>query len=83
MNKYVHTDMEWAQNLERSFKQYMESCEEQIDAEWFGDVSDEEFQTVSGELFCGCPECYSREAIMFLIPHIIDGYKEGKLTLED
>lgn len=83
MSKYVHTDVEWAQNLERSFKEYMASCEAQADDEWAEELAEENFTTVSGIEFCGCPECYTREAIMFLIPQIIDGYTNGKLVRED
>ena len=68
--KYVHNDSQWAREMERSFEAYLDNCVESVD-------SDESFETESGEMFCGCSECYTRESIMWLIPRIIDAYRAG------
>jgi hypothetical protein len=74
--KYVHNNMEWAASLQNRFEEYMDECFEAVD----GDV--EQFQTVSGELYCGCSTCFSREAIMWLMPEIVDAYRAGIIEEE-
>lgn len=70
MIKYVHNDEQWARDLEQNFEEYLGDCVDSVD-------SDEQFQTESGEMFCGCSGCYTRESIMWLMPRIIDAYREG------
>jgi tRNA G10 N-methylase Trm11 len=79
--RYVHDDEAWAKKLEEDFETYMSECMEFADAD--ESELDENFETVSGEPYCGCSTCYSREVIMFLMPRIIDAYKAGILTEED
>jgi len=77
--RYVHDDEPWAKKLEEDFETYMYACMDSVDAEPEG----EEFETVSGEPYCGCSTCHNRETIMFLMPHIIDAYKNGILKEEE
>lgn len=81
MTNYVHTDVEWAFELQNAFMEYMAMCWESAYAEETSPEMDG-FETVSGDPFCGCEVCQGREYIMFLIPLIIDAYKEGKLVEE-
>jgi len=76
---YVHDDEAWAKALEEDFETYIYACVDSVDAE----LDDEEFETVSGQPYCGCSTCYNREIIMWLTPRIIDAYKAGILTEED
>jgi len=76
---YVHDDEAWAKKLEEDFEEYIYSCMDSVDA----DPESDEFETVSGQPYCGCSTCYNREIIMFLIPRIIDAYKAKILTEED
>lgn len=69
-------DTDWARTLETQYEEYIWKCEETIDEET-------DFVTLSGEPFCGCTTCYSREQLFFLVPKIIKAYKEGKITLEE
>ena len=69
-------DGEWAQNLESEFEEYIWKCEETIE-------EDTDFTPLSGEPFCGCTTCYTREQLFFLVPKIIKAYKEGKLTVPE
>lgn len=71
-------DQDWAQELENSYEEYMWACESSIDGE-----EPDDFATLSGEPFCGCSTCYSREQLFFLVPRIIKAYKDGKITLEE
>lgn len=76
--KYVHDNVVWAKQLEEDFEEYIYSCMESVDGE-----HDDEFDTVSGVPYCGCSTCYNREVIMFLMPRIIDAYKQGIITDND
>lgn len=75
----VVNDPAWAQWLEQEFDEYMAQCEEQVDwVEGEPEIED----TLSGEAFCGCSTCYTREQLFFLIPHIIKGYLDGKVGIK-
>ena len=67
-------DVPWAQKLESEFEAYIDNCMETVD-------EDTGFETLSGEPFCGCTTCYTREQLFFLIPRIIQAYKDGKITV--
>lgn len=74
-------DQDWAKKLESDFEDYIWSCESLVD---FDPESDEEeFQTLSGEPFCGCQTCFTREQLFFLIPKILKAYKAGQITLNE
>jgi hypothetical protein len=75
-------DFQWSQDLENDFTDYMANCEAQIDAEFYEDA-DPEFETLSGQPFCGCETCYVREELWFLVPRIIAAYKEGKIVVPE
>jgi hypothetical protein len=76
--QFVLNDIKWSQELENEYQEYMWQCESSIDGE-----EEEGFVTLSGEPFCGCDTCYSREQLFFLTPRIIAGYKEGKVSVEE
>lgn len=69
-------DLDWARELEEAYDEYQWACESVIDGE-----EPDDFTTITGEPFCGCNTCYSREQISFLAPRIIKAYLEGKITL--
>lgn len=71
-------DSEWAKNLQDKYEEYMWNCESVIDGE-----EPDTFTPLSGEPFCGCSTCYTREQLFFLVPQIIKAYKEGKITLNE
>lgn len=74
MKDFEIVNTEWSRELERDFQEYIFACEESID-------EDEDFATLSGEYFCGCSVCYTREQLFFLTPRIIEGYEEGFVKL--
>jgi hypothetical protein len=92
-------DFEWGMILEHDFNIYMANCEESLeedilnqiefdeDNEWIKDsftiTLSTNFETLSGQPFCGCDTCYTREQLYFLVPRIIKAYKEGKITLTE
>jgi hypothetical protein len=71
-------DENWSKQLETEYEEYIWDCESSID----GEESDD-FTPLSGEVFCGCTTCYTREQLFFLVPRIIKAYKEGKITLNE
>ena len=74
MTGFEIVNTEWSRQLERDYSEYIFACEESIDEE-------EHFGTLSGEYFCGCSVCYTREQLFFLTPKIIEGYKKGFVKL--
>jgi hypothetical protein len=74
--KFVIEDETWAHILEQNFEEYLWNCESTIDAD-----EPNGFEPLSGQPFCGCQTCYTREQLFFLVPRIIEAYKEGKITL--
>lgn len=71
------TNMFWAKELETAYEEYMWQCEASIDGE-----EDDDFETLSGEPFCGCITCYTREQLSFLVPRILDAYKNGDISID-
>lgn len=74
-------DKEWAKQTERDFEEYMSKCYESVD--WEGEEDTPEFETLSGEPFCGCNTCESREILFFYTPLLLKAAAEGKVTLEE
>jgi hypothetical protein len=77
-DKFVLNDLKWSEELEREYTDYMWQCEASIDGE-----EEDGFVTLSGEPFCGCDTCWTREQLFFLTPRIISGYKSGKVSVEE
>ena len=77
-NKFSIEDEAWAKKLEQEYEEYMWACESVIDGE-----EPDGFVTLSGEPYCGCNTCYTREQLFFLTPRIIDAYSNGQITLEE
>lgn len=78
MSKFIINSVEWSKELEEEYQEYMWQCESTIDGE-----EEDGFVTLSGEPFCGCDTCYTREQLFFLTPKIIEAYKEGYVALTD
>jgi hypothetical protein len=74
---FVINDVEWAKVLEFQYEVYMEACFESLDA----DADDEPFETLSGEPFCGCNTCTTRETLFFFTPRLLKAADEGKVEL--
>jgi hypothetical protein len=75
--RYEITDELWAKNMEQGVMQYTDALYNAV-----YDDEDQSPDTLSGILFCGCDTCFWREALTYLVPVIIDGYKSGKLVEE-
>jgi hypothetical protein len=75
--RIIIDDVDWTKKLEEDYEHYMEQCFDSVDD------GPEDFKTLSGDIFCGCQTCITREQLFFLVPKIIQGYKEGRLTIEE
>lgn len=73
-NEFEIVDFEWAKMLENAFTFYMDAVRDSVDDE-------EEYETLSGDFYCGCETCDTREIMFFLVPQIIRAYKLGKVVL--
>lgn len=76
MNNFEVVDVNWAKDVELGVTKYTDDL---FEAVWEGDESSE---TLSGEPFCGCSTCFWREALFYLVPRLIDGYKNGKILVD-
>jgi len=76
--RVIINDDAWAKKLETEYEEYMWNCESMVDGE-----EPDDFVTLSGEPFCGCSTCYTREQLFFLIPRIIDASQKGQVAVEE
>ena len=75
--KFVVNDEGWAQVLEKGVEDYTDML---MDAVYEG-TEDEITETISGEPFCGCSQCFWRETLFYLVPRLLEGYESGKVEL--
>ena len=73
-------DSAWMRTIENEWEKYQETLWSLAEDVYEGDEAPD---TLSGEPYCGCSTCETREAIVFFAPYIIRGFKEGKIDLED
>jgi hypothetical protein len=76
---FEHLDEEWAHTLEVELEEYMGQLSALLYDE---DEVAENFETVSGEGYCGCSTCEVREILSFVIPRAIQGFIDGKVMIE-
>jgi len=67
-------DEAWAKELEQGVVEYMDSLFNAL-------YEDEDIETRSGQVFCGCDTCFWREALVFVTPILLRGHKEKKVVL--
>lgn len=72
---FIINDEKWAEELQEGVEDYLMRCQDSID-------EDEEFETLSGEPYCGCTVCYFREMLFFVAPEIMQGQTEGRIQLD-
>lgn len=69
-------DPEWAQMVETDYEQTMERLWDSIETD------DGDLETPSGEPFCGCQICVTRETLWLVMSHAVAGYEADKVWLE-
>jgi hypothetical protein len=75
-------DTKWSEAMEKGLAEYMERLWEGVDADP-EDVPEDFFDTITGQAFCGCDVCVSRETLAFVTPLIIRAYIRGDVVLVD
>lgn len=75
MSKFVIHNSLWAEELEQGLDDYMNGLFDSLDNE-------EDVPTLSGQPFCGCSTCVTREMLFYATPVIMEGQNSGAVTLE-
>jgi hypothetical protein len=77
---FDHLDNEWAKELESGLEKYLGTLSDYA----YGELEDgdlDSFETLSGELYCGCTTCEIREILAFVVPKAISGMLDGKIII--
>ncbi len=70
-------DPEWGERFERELNDYMEALENAVSEEDFSDV-----ETLSGEPYCGCPDCWTREYLLKAVALTLVGVEMAQIRLD-
>jgi hypothetical protein len=80
-------DEEWGDLFLKKLNDYMQTLEAFLDVEGLDpDIApdlESDVETISGEPFCGCSDCYERESYLMAAKLVIEGYEAGRIRLED
>ena len=76
----VEFDGAWAEEVEQGLDDYLVML---ADYAMGGLDADDEaaFETESGLPYCGCSTCEVREILAFVIPRVLQGQREGLVSL--
>ena len=69
---------EWGESFVTALREYIDVLEVSLEGE-----TEAEVETISGDPFCGCSDCYEREVYLLATKLVIEGYEAGKVWLED
>lgn len=73
--KFEILDVAWAKQLEGGLEEYLTKLFESVD-------DGEDVETESNLPYCGCDVCHTRETISYLVPRIVQGYRDGKVLVD-
>jgi hypothetical protein len=76
--EFEHLDEKWAEQLQQDLEQYMSELAAYLYDE---DEVPEDFETLSGQAYCGCSTCEVREILALVVPRSIQGLLEGKVLI--
>jgi hypothetical protein len=79
MSKVFVVDEKWAEGLQTGVEEYMASLENFY---VYGDEEAEEPEVLSGQPYCGCSTCYTREYFFYSAPILIQGFLDKKLEFD-
>lgn len=82
-NKFYIEDTQWAADLETEYEEYMLSLQAYLAPEEDLPEGMEFPPTLSGQPYCGCMTCETRETLFFLVPRISEGYRDKRISLEE
>lgn len=66
-------DEQWAEEVQAGLSEYIDNLIYGVDEE-------EQPDTESGMVFCGCDVCYWREVLVYTTSRILDGYLQGRIA---
>lgn len=71
-------DAEWAERLDRNVNETIGRLMDSVDLDPESPEADQDaLEAPSGEPFCGCETCVTREIIVLTIAATLDGFREG------
>ena len=76
--EFEHLDEQWAKRLEEDLEEYMGQLSAYLYDE---DEVSADFETLSGQPYCGCSTCEVREILALVVPRSIQGLVEGKVLI--
>lgn len=79
MESYQVNNPKWLKETIEGLSRYIDGLNSTILTTDFGIDEVEVLSPVSGELYCGCDVCLRRETVAYLIPVIVEGYKDGRI----
>lgn len=79
--KFIITDSNWSEKLEQDFVDYMWGLQGHLEDEDNLPEGYELPETLSGEPYCGCSTCETREQLFFLVPRILAAYKAKQIVI--
>lgn len=74
MNNFQINDQEWASQLQRDLDEYMMLLADSVD-------EDSDVETVTGQPYCGCSDCFWREILAYATPRLLQGHVDKKIEL--
>jgi hypothetical protein len=69
----------WGEKTLAAMREYIETLELALD----DDSMEMEVETLSGEPFCGCSDCYEREGYLMMTKLVLEGHEAGEVRLSD
>jgi hypothetical protein len=73
---YEILDDNWASDLQHGLEEYIDALMESLDSS-----EDDEIETETGIVFCGCNVCLWREVLAYTVPRLLEAESLGKIKL--
>lgn len=77
--RFIVKDVEWAERLQNGVEEYLATLENFY---VYGDEDAVEPEVLSGDIYCGCTTCHTREYLFYVAPIIMQGQLDGKIELD-
>lgn len=73
----------WGERFIETMREYINGLERAFDDDEDTGVDVDDPPTISGQVFCGCADCYEREMYLMAVALTIEGYEAGEVRLAD
>jgi hypothetical protein len=74
MSGFQINDEVWASQLQRGLDEYMMRLADSVD-------EDSDVETLTGQPYCGCSDCFWREILAYATPILLQGQLDKKIEL--